>query len=307
MDLAWIVLKQTMTMAIYMAVGYVLFKTGKITKEGSKSIATILIWLIVPAVIINSFCVEFSMDRLIQLGVSALLGALALLLSIIAARIFYGKTSIEQFAFAFSYAGFIGFPLVKASFGDSAVFFLIGFVAMLNLLQWSYGVSLLQGKQVKLKAKQVLTNPIFLAPFIGLAIFAAGFGTRLPNVVQGAISGISALNAPLAMIVLGVYLAQTDLKSMLLNYKLYILSTFRLLVIPVLTIGLFLLLPGDTEIKLAIMTAAAAPVGSNVAVYAQLYDADYPYACQTVALSTVLSVITLPLMIALANVVLGAA
>lgn len=303
MDLALIVLKQTLTMAVYMAVGYILFKTGKISKDGSKSIANVLIWLVIPAVIINSFCVEFSTAKLLQLGASALLGAAALLLSIVASRIIYGKTTIEQFATSFSNAGFMGIPLVKASFGDSAVFFLIGIVAMLNLLQWSYGASILQGKKVRLSAKQVFTNPIFLAPFIGLALFAAGIGTQLPSVVQGAVSGIAALNAPLAMIVLGVYLAQTDIKSMLINPKLYLLSAVRLLIIPTLTILLLWLLPGDATIKLVILTAAAAPVGSNVAVYAQLYDADYPYACQTVAMSTILSVITLPVMIALANLI----
>lgn len=304
MELPIIVLKQTLTMAIYMALGYFLFKTGKISKEGSKCIATILLWLVLPAVVLNSFCVEFTTEKLIQFAISALLGGAALLLAIAVSRLLYKNAPVEQFAAAFSNAGFMGIPLVKATFGESAVFFLVGFVALLNILQWTYGASLLQGKKVRIGWRQIILNPIFLAAFAGIALFVAGLGRNIPSVIGGAISGIAGLNAPLAMIVLGVYLAQTDIKSIFVSKRLYLLSAARLLLIPLLTIPILWVIPCDTAVKLTVLTAAAAPVGSNVAVYAQLYDADYPFACQTVAISTVLSVLTLPLLIAISTAIL---
>lgn len=305
MELPLIVLRQTLVMAIYMAIGYALFKAGKITKEGSKSIAALLLWIVLPAVIVNSFCVTFSFRKLLDLFVSFLFAALSLAIALLIARLIYKGSAVDHFAAAFSNAGFMGIPLVRASFGNDAVFFLVSFVALLNLLQWTYGVSLLQEKRSRIHFRQVALNPIFAAIFIGLVLFVTGLGTRLPAVVQSAIAGVSSMNAPLAMIVLGVYLAQTDLKSTFTRPHLYGVSSVRLLLIPLVTLAFMLpMVPVDRTIKLVILTAAAAPVGSNVAVYAQLHNADYPYACQTVALSTVLSIITLPLVITLGSLFL---
>lgn len=305
MELPLIVLRQTLTMAIYMVIGYALFKAKKITKEGSKNIATLLLWIVLPAVIINSFCVAFSLEKLRQFFISFLLAALALAAAILISMLIFKKSPIDHFAAAFSNAGFMGIPLVRACFGDEAVFFLVGFVALLNLLQWTYGVSLLQKEKARISIRQVVLNPIFVAIFIGLLLFITGFGVKLPSVIQGAIAGISSMNAPLAMIVLGVYLAQSDIKSTFTLPRLYGLSAVRLLLIPIVTLILLLMMaPVDRTVKLVILTAAAAPVGSNVAVYAQLHDADYPYACQTVALSTVLSIIALPLIITLGSILL---
>ena len=303
MELLSVVLKQTLIMGLYMLLGFVLFRTKKISNEGSKSIAAVLIWLVIPAVVLNSFCTAFSTQKLVQFGQSALLGAVALMTAMAIARLFYKNSPVDQFAAAFSNAGFMGIPLVKASFGDDAVFFLVGFIALLNLLQWTYGASVLHRDKVGVKIKQVVLNPIFLAAILGFLFFSMGVGDKLPMVISSTISGVTALNSPLAMIVLGVYLAQTDLKSMVSNPGLYQLSAVRLLLIPVLTLLVLWPLPIDLYLKLAILTAASAPVGSNVAVYAQLYDADYQYACQTVALSTVLSVITLPVILGIGSIV----
>jgi len=299
MELSSIILQQTLTMAIYMAIGFLLYKFGKISKEGSKNIATLLLWIVLPAVILNSFCVEFSAQKLGQLLVSFLLAAAALAIAIGISRLIYPDKPIDHFAAAFSNAGFMGIPLVKASFGDNAVFFLVGFVALLNLLQWTYGVSLLKKEKTRIAMREVVLNPIFVAIIAGIVLFVTGFGASLPGIVKNAVSGIAGLNGPLAMIVLGVYLAQSDLKTTFTQFRLYGLCVVRLVLIPVVTLLLLWLIPADSTMKLVILTAAAAPVGSNVAVYAQLHDVDYPYACQTVALSTVLSVITMPLIITL--------
>lgn len=305
MTLPLIVLRQTLTMALYIAIGFILFKAKKITLAGCKDLASLLLWLVIPAVLINSFCVPYSTEKLKEFGISFLLGLLALLLSMVLAALLFRKDAIENLAVAFSNAGFMGIPLVRQSLGEEAVFYLVGFVAALNLFQWSYGLILLGGKKGKGSLKGILGSPVVVGSLIGFVLFVTGLGDKLPDVVDGALKGVAAVNAPLAMIVLGVYLAQTELKSLVTSPRLYLLSSVRLVLIPLATLLVFRFLPSPNAIKLAILVAAAAPVGSNAAVYAQLYDRDYPYACKVVAQSTVLSVVTLPLMVTLAQWALG--
>lgn len=304
MDLAMIVFRQTMVMFLYMLAGFVMFKAKKITVEGSRDIATILIWLVIPTVLINSFCVDFSVERLRELLLSSLLGALAMLSSIIAARLLFRKRPIDNFAAAFSNAGFIGIPLVQAALGPEAVFFLAGFLAILNILQWTYGVGVLTGEKAVPSLKGLLCNPIMAGILIGLVMFFTGLGARLPGVVSSVLNGVAALNAPLAMLILGCYLAQTRLKDVFTTPRLYWLSAVRLIIIPLITLLVFWPLPVDRELKLAVFISASAPVGANVAVYSQLHGLDYPYACQTVSLATVLSTVILPLMILIATILL---
>lgn len=304
MALSRIILSQTLTMALYMLMGYLLFRGKKISVEGSKSLATILLWLVLPCVIINSFCVAPSEEKVRQMVVSTALSVLALAAAMLIARILYKKSPVNNFAAAFSNAGFMGIPLVRACFGDDAVFFLVGFVALLNLLQWTYGASVLSHGKTKMGIKQILLNPLSIGLIAGVLLFVTGLGTKLPSIIQDTVKSISALNGPLAMLVLGVYLGQTNPKKMLINRKLYILSAVRLVLIPVATLLVLWFLPVDTTIALTILAAACAPAGSNVAVYAQIYGEDYPYACQAVALSTLLSVISMPLILALGGAVL---
>lgn len=299
--MAFIILKQIIIMFLYMLGGYGFFRWGKLTREGSRDIAALLINLVLPVVIIKSFCVERTTERLAALGSSALAAVLALGVSILLARLLYKKAPIENFASAFSNAGFIGIPLVSSVLGAGAVFYLVPFVALLNLLQWTYGVAIMTGDFGKLKPKAILMNAFMLSTLLGLALFLTGLGAKLPDVVSGAMNGIAALNSPLAMIVLGVYLAQADLLKMMKNRRLYVCSAVRLLLIPTVTVLVLALLPLSPEIRQTVLIAAAAPVGANVAIYAQLHGQNYTYACETVVMSTLLSIATIPLLFSLAQ------
>jgi len=299
--MAGIILQQTLTMGLYMLIGLVLFRTKKLTKEGSRCLANMLLWLILPVVIIRSFLKPFSLENLGALGLSFLLGGISYFIAMGIAWLFFCKKPLDCFSCAFSNVGFMGVPLVTASFGAEAAIYLCGLVVFVNVFQWTWGASLLQKEKKVLSLKGLLFNPMFLATAIGFVLFVTGLGNRLPTVVTGALSGVAALNGPLAMVVLGVYLAQTELKTLVTHMQLYWTSLVRLLVIPAATLLVFALLPVSADIRMIVLMGAAAPVGSNVAVYAQLYDNDYPYACQTVAHSTILSIVSIPLLMQLAN------
>lgn len=303
--MAGILLGQTLVMGLYMAAGYTLFKTGKITAEGSKTLANLLLWLIVPCVLIRSFCVPFSAERLKWLGQSFVLSTLAMGISVGVSCLLLRKRPLECFATSFSNAGFIGIPLVTAAVGEHAVFFLCGLLVWVNLLQWTWGTAVMRGERICVSPKALARNPFVIATLLGLLLFFTGLGTRLPAVLSKAMEGVAGLNGPLAMIVLGTYLAQTRLEKVFTTPRLYLLSLIRLWVIPLVTLAVFCLLPFDMDMRVAVLISAASPIGANAAVYAQLYGADYPYACQMVALCTLVSIVLLPLFMLVATAALG--
>lgn len=306
METALIVFRQTVVMFLYMFAGYLLFRSEKLTIKGSKDIANILVWLVIPAVIIDSFCTERSVAKMLELLQSTLVTAVVLFIAMVIAKLIFRKDPVANFGAAFSNAGFIGIPLVQAAFGDEAVFWIVSMVAMLNMLQWSYGVGLLTGERSATGLRHLLFNPILVSIAIGLVLFLTGAGSILPDILSTAISGVSALNAPLAMVVLGSYLAQSDLRKLFTSGHLYALSGVRLILIPLVTLLVLRFMPFRMEMLMTVFIGASTPIGANVAVYAQLYDKDYPYACQTVVITTLLSIITLPFMLMIAGAVLGA-
>jgi predicted permease len=174
MEIALIVFRQTVVMFLYMFAGYVMFRTEKMTIKGSRDIASLLVWLVIPAVIVNSFCVERTWDKAVELFQCTLITVAGLIISIIIARLIYRNKPVEHFGAAFSNAGFIGIPLVQAAFGDKAVFWIVPLVALMNMLQWSYGVRIITGEKSATGLKHLIVNPILVGTMIGLAVFASG-------------------------------------------------------------------------------------------------------------------------------------
>lgn len=291
-----VLLKQICCMFIYMLVGIYLYKKKYITKQGSKELGAVLLRIVIPCVIIKSYMTEYSSDKLWQLIYAFTLSLIALVLAMVVSYIVYRKKyAVENFSSAFSNAGFIGIPLAQAVYGEEAVFFIASFVALLNLFQWTYGVYLLTQDKSKIGIKAVATNPIVIALCIGLLIFFLNI--PVPGVVKTAMAGIAGLNSPLAMIILGVYIAQMNPLSIFTNIRIYLCALLRLLVLPVLTWLLFLIIPiGNDVIKNVVIMAAATPVGANVAIFAQQYDKDYLLSVQCVCLTTILSFVSIPLL-----------
>lgn len=298
MATVFIVLRQIVIMFIYMAIGGLLFQKGLITKEGSKSLANLLLYVVLPCVVVKSFCVARTPERTSGLLVSFLAALGILLLAMAVSHLLFQKNPIDDFGAAFSNAGFMGFPLVAAVQGSEAIFYAAGFVALLNALQWTYGQSLISGDPGYRSPKAILKNPLVLSLLLGILIFC--FEIPVPAIASDLLAALAALNAPLAMVILGVYLAQTDPKTLFNDPHLYVVAAARLVLIPLLTILVLKLLPAQyAAIATTLVIVAAAPIGSNVAVYAQKLGKDYAYAVRGVCLSTLLSVITMPLLMLL--------
>ena len=306
MEMALILIRQILQMFLLAGIGFILFKTGKISQESSKALGNILIYAALPAVIINSFLVERTPEHVAGIFYSGIGAAVLILLAIAVSRLVFRKDAIAAFAGAFSNPGFFGVPLIAASVGQGAVFYVACFIAFLNIGQWTYGVSLLNGQPILqgLEPKKLIKAPFIIAILTGLFLFFTQL--PLPEVVRGCISSVAGLNTPLAMFTVGIYLAQTDLKRMVRRKSLYLVSFVRLLLVPVLAVVLLKFVPVSlSEMKSALLLAIACPVGSNVAVYAQLHGKDYPYAVETVVVSTLFSIVTMPAVMYLASLLWG--
>lgn len=304
MEIVTILLRQIIIMFLFMMIGVWLFRTGKLTKAGSKDLGNVLIYVIMPCVVLNAYMTEFSRERLTGLLWAFGLSVAALLLAMLVSHVIFKKHPIENFGTAFSNAGFMGIPLVSAVLGTEAVFYTSAFVALLNILQWTYGVFVITRDKRQISAKKILTNPVLGSLLVGILLFL--LPVEMPSVVTSTVGSIAAMNAPVAMISLGTYLAQIRLKELFTDRTAYASTAVRLIVIPLLTLILLWPVPAEyMTVKLAVLIVAVTPVGSNVAIFAQIHNQNYTQAVKSVCLSTLCSIVTMPLLVALARMVWG--
>ena len=298
-----ILLRQIAIMALLMAVGIYLSRKGFLSPQGTKDLGAILLRIIIPCVIVKSYITTYSRERLLELALSAGLALVAFILAMGIAYLVYGKSRrIENFAAAFCNAGFIGIPLAQAVIGDEGVFYMAASVALLNLFQWTYGVYIMTDRRDSISAKTIAKNPVVIAIVIGIALFLSRL--PVPGILTSTMGYIAGTNTPVAMILMGTYMAKLPWRK-LLDKRAYGCVLFRLVVIPAVVLAVFWALPiSNQNVALAAYLAAATPVGANICVFAQQYDCDYEFSVVTVCLSTVLSIVTVPLMVSLAQMVM---
>lgn len=298
-----ILLRQIAIMALLMAVGIYLSRKGFLSPQGTKDLGAILLRIIIPCVIVKSYITTYSRERLLELALSVGLALVAFILAMGIAYLVYGKRRrIENFASAFCNAGFIGIPLAQAVIGDEGVFYMAASVALLNLFQWTYGVYIMTDRRDSISAKTIAKNPVVIAIVIGIALFLSRL--PVPGIVTSTLGYIAGMNTPVAMILMGTYMAKLPWRK-LLDKRAYGCVLLRLVVIPAVVLAVFWALPiTNQNVALAAYLAAATPVGANICVFAQQYDCDYEFSVVTVCLSTVLSIVTVPLMVSLAQMVI---
>ena len=301
MEILTILIRQVFIMFVLMAIGFIAYRKKILSDQGTKDIGKLLLNVAIPMIVISNFCVEKTPEKTNELLQSAILSLLCMGLCVLVSYVIYHKNDrIGEFAAAFSNAGFIGIPLVQATFGSDAVFYISVMIVLINILQWTYGVYTITDDRSVMDLKKIIRNPLIISVVIGILVYF--FNIRLPDIAMDIISLISGINTPLAMIVSGVYLAQSDLLKMLRKKDAWLLSLARLVLIPLVLIAVFRFLPfGNDTMKLSILLAGACPVGSNVAVFAQQYDKDYRKGVEYVCISTLLCILSLPFVIYLAD------
>lgn len=301
------VLEQVVILFVLIGIGAVLGRCQLIGETGAKNLANLVMYLATPCTIILSFQRKFDRAMLANLGIALLASLLSMVLLIILSHLFYaryrdeGKKRILRFAAVFSNCGYMCLPLQQALLGDDGVFYGAAYVAMFNLLVWSYGLVSMSGDRKEISGKKLVLNPGILSLAIGVVLFLASI--KLPTVMSSPLQHLANLNTPVPMVLVGYYLSQDNLFETLRNKANYGCTALRLIAYPVISIaGMYLCgIRGTMLVTLAI--AASAPAAAITTIFAAKYNQDVKTSVQIVSLSTLFSIITMPVLIALTQAI----
>lgn len=296
MELGLILFRQIAYMFVMMMFGYTMFKAKRLSSIGSKEMGAVLLYVVTPIIIMRAYTVEYSQQRAFNMVIALVLAVFSVLFSIVVSKLIFKKQPIENFSSTYSNAGFMGIPLVQATLGTEAVFYLSAYLAVMVLIQWTLGIVVITEDRTHTSLKRILTNPIILGILGGWVIFF--FQISIPTFALDVFNIVSGMNTPLAMLILGIYLAQIRWVSLVNSWKIVSVSFVRLLLIPVL-VGLALIFVSNEYfmVKMVTLIAVSTPVGFNVAFLAQQFNKNYFQAVRYVCHSTLLSIITMPALV----------
>lgn len=297
------VVSKVLVMLIMIVVGYLVTKKGMLTERGASEITSLLIQIVTPCLIVNSFLTSEDSLSAGELLLSVGTSALAIGLSIVLSFFFFrrepeGRRKVLRFAVDFSNAGFMGLPLVEGIVGSKGVMYGSFFVVVFNLFCWTYGFRMMSGGQ-KMKLKVLLLNPGIIGLVFGLPIYFLNL--HLPAVITEPVGFFAGLNTPLAMLIIGSYVAKVDLRSFVSDLAVYKMAALRLLAAPGIFLLCLLVIRPAPELFVTSVIQAACPVAANTVLFAVQYKRDSALASKTVAVSTVLSIVTIPVMTILAQ------
>lgn len=297
MEYSLIILRKTALMLIYMGIGFFFYKKNLFTKGNTKALTNLLVKAVLPCVVIHSFMIDYSNEG-VRILADGLLGAIVILVfGGVLCYFIFGKDVLSRVGVTFPNAGFCGIPLVVATFGSEYLFYMMPLQISITIIQYTYA-SLAFKKEKTNLVKELMTNPLIISAIVGLSIYFFNLNSIIPTLVKEVVDGLFNIQTPLAMIIVGTYLAQIDFKH--LHIKEDMLAAFvRLILIPVCVALIFKLLPISQMTKDILLICTSCSIGSNIAVYAQMYDGDYIYACEVVSFSMIISAITIPLIIML--------
>ncbi|MCQ2431771.1 MAG: AEC family transporter [Clostridia bacterium] len=299
------------TLLLLICIGYYSSKIGILDAAMSKKLSSLTVNVAQPFMLFNALSnVEYSGDNL-KTGLLTL--ALALLSHLILAVFAFftakyqkdpAERKVTEFGIIFVNAGFIGLPILGKLFGDIGTFWGAFYCFAFNLCVWSYGIVLIARgrKDIKMNIRKILINHGTVPCMLGFLFFALQI--PVPGPVASAVQYMNNICTPLVLLVIGANLTRLPLKQIFTNYRLYIFSVLRLLACPVL-IALIYHLAGMSDQRVMFFAVEASLPAAAVAVmFAEIYNERPELAAQTVGMSTLLSMATIPVAVALTNLVL---
>lgn len=296
-------LAQTIVLFLLMAIGFAAGKFRVVDESGTKSISRLLVNFILPALIIQSMQRPFSAslrdEALAVLGISFLAYAAAFPLAWILVKAL-GARGAERgahaFAAIFSNCAFMGYPVIEALLGKEAIFPASIANIPFQLLAFSVGPYILArtaGGSAKLGVSSFIT-PAAVASVIGFALFMGG--VAIPKPVGSALSLLGDTTTPISMVLIGSIVSRMDFRAVIARPRVYATSLYRLILFP---LGLYLFLDAlgfkGYLISLPVVLAAM-PVAANSAILAEAYGGDAETASSLVLVSTLFSILTIPLL-----------
>ena len=294
--------QQVLVLFILIAVGFVCGKKGVITEHASKVMTDIVLYVVTPCVMVSAFQRDFSMETLGNIGIAALTAGVIIAASIVLCRLVFrskdvSRKKVLQFAVIFSNCGFMSLPLQKQLLGDDGWFFGSIFVAMFNIIVWTYGLVDMSGDKKQLSIKKIALNPGIIGAVAAIILFVLPF--QLPPIIAQPITHLSALNTPVPMLIIGYYLSKANFRKAFTDGGAYLASLFRLIIIPFAAAFAMLALHLDKTMVIAFTIASAAPTAATTTMFAAKFNRDVELSVSVVTLTTVLSLVTMPLIVSI--------
>lgn len=291
-----IVLQQLGILFVFAFIGYLLAKTGVIKTEQTKILSSLIVYVFCPAVCLNSFSKNFTTEYLSQ-KYELLIIAVAILIILGIASFFaakcFSKDHYERNLYTYSLItpnyGYMGYALAAGIFGDEMLMNVIIVGIPLSVFIYAIGFPMLTDvKKVNIKN---LINPALVTIVIGSIIGLTGI--KIPVILQSVFSKAGDCMAPTAMLLMGITISEFKLSQLLKNYKVYILSLLRLVVIPlIIAVSLWFLFP--KEIIIPVLLVYILPCGLNTVVFPKLIGRNSEIGASTALISSLFSIITIP-------------
>ena len=298
-----IVLNQVGILFIIMVIGFTAGRTGIIDGVGSKKLAAVMLYVTSPMMVLKAFFIEFSTERLVNILWVMVMGFLMFILAIFLSKFIYGKfpdeiSPVLRFTAIFSNCGYMGLPLMKALYGDAGVFYGSFYIVAFHIVLWTYGFFMFGGQGSRKQAiKKVFTNPSIIAVYVGMVIFI--FSLKVPETITGAVQSVGDMTMPLSMLIIGAVISTAKLKTVFSDWRVYFSSAVRLILMPMIAFGLTRI-PGIPVLPAAVLvTALAMPIATNTTVFSEMFNKDAVFASKCVSVSTLLSIITIPVIVLL--------
>ncbi len=298
------VAQNVLTLFILIAMGFICQKLKLFNEAAVKACANLVLYVATPCVIIKSCIREFDASLLTGFLIAGAVAAVNYTLLVLVSLLCFrdkdeARRRVFRFATVFSNAGYMGIPLQQAILGDEGVFYCASYIIVHNLFMWTFGVMCMGDNHTKLSWKKLVFNPGIVAVVIGMVLFL--LSVPMPTLVTDAIGHLATLNTPIPMIIVGYYMAQTDMFAALKDKKSYLCMFLRLIGVPLIAIAGLLLFGVRGTVLISCMICACAPVATATTMFSTIHNRDTLLSVNLVSLSTLFSVATMPLMIALAQ------
>ncbi len=314
------------------AIGYILRKTNILPHTAAQTLAKLTTWVFMPALNFGAMSSRFTVSSISAHGANIILSTVCVLICLIIAkllaRIFIREDNYErcvyEYALTFGNSGYVGDPMALALFGAGGLAFYKVACIPIMILIYTWGANVLVPKEQKRSnslIKNILNAPM-VSIFIGALVGISGLGEFLYSAprlefIVSTVNTLSSCMGPAAMILAGITIASYDFGKMIKNKKVYIATALRLIVLPIIILGMIYglkelsnLLLGtniDNTILFLLFFAIAAPLGLNTVVFPEAYGGDPSTGASMAMISHTLCVITIPLMYALLTLVFGPA
>lgn len=299
------VLDSVISLFLIMLVGVYGSRRGVISQEINNGLINVLIDIVLPFMVISSFTSTFDTSIKSNLAKGFYYSLIAYLILILSSYILLmpikgDKKTIVHFGNVFTNTGYIGFPVLNAIYGPEGVVYGSIFNMFFVLFVWTYGLMLFKGSisksQLRKEIIKTLLNPSIIAVLIGGIIVI--FDIDLPKILNNSISWVGSISGPLSMIIIGVIVSNSRIGNNFRDWRLYYGLVIKMLVLPLILI-LISLLVDKSIVSNSVVIIASMPAAAMTSIFAESYNKEEDFASIIVLLTTLLSVVTIPILVSI--------